>query len=260
MNDRNWRKELEPIIRKAGDILLSFFGKKLERKMKPDHGFATEADLTSEKYLIEALGELLPEASFCAEESGKFGSESSEYCWVIDPLDGTTNFVHGLPYFCVSVALVYRGQPIVAVTYQPTTDEFYFAQKGEGAWLNDKKISVSHPKSLSHALIGCSLPYRSKVDALEVVQQIVGHVYGVRHYGAAALDLAYVSVGRFDGVLFMDLAWWDVAAGILLITEAGGKITDFEGKPIGPDYASCVAGSSLVHQELLSLLRDIKKK
>lgn len=256
IQDRNWQEELEPVIRESGRILLSYWGKKLTHMMKGEHGFATEADLASECYLMSQLSKLLPEASIMAEESGKSGSELSEYQWVIDPLDGTTNFAHRLPYFCVSVALCHNQVPIVGAIYQPTCDDFYFAQKGMGATLNGKKITVSGLVDVSKALIACALPYgaHKKFTTLELVQQMVQHVYGVRHNGAAALDMAYVASGRFDGMMLRGLCWWDIAAGAVLIAEAGGEVADFAGAPITPDYSDCLAGGRAVFEGLMSVL------
>src|SRR3989304_6616926 len=159
---RNWHARLEPILRHAGEILLSYWGKPLTRQEKPDSGFVTEADLASEKYLVEALKRLLPTADFYTEENGKFGSNDSGYQWVIDPLDGTTNFAHGIPYFCISVALVYHDKPVCGAIYAPLQDEFFFAQEGKGAFLNDRAIQVSAPKPLSEALVAVGLPYGSR--------------------------------------------------------------------------------------------------
>lgn len=255
--DQNWRELLEPILRKSGDIILSYWGQKLSLTIK-EKGFATDADLASEEYLTKALVALLPDAGVWAEENGKSGSDSAEYHWVIDPLDGTTNFAHGIPYFCISVALTYHGEPIVAAIYNPTQDEFYFAQKGEGSWLNGKKITVSSPKKLSHALIAAGLPYgaKKKSNALETVQEVVQHVFAIRHYGAAALDLAQVAAGRFDGLLFIGLGWWDVAAGMLLVQEAGGIVSDFTGDPVDAEYPNCIAGGPLVYEGVRDIVKN----
>ena len=251
----NWRAVLEPIIRQAGVILLSYYGKVLARQEKRNHGFVTEADYASEHYLIDQLAKILPEASFFAEESGKSGD--NDYCWVIDPLDGTTNFAHKLPYFCISVALTYKGKPQVGILYQPLTDELFFAEQGKGAFLNGEKIKISSPKSFSKSLVAMGLPYQSlkKKKLLHTAEQIAQQVYGVRHFGAIALDLAYVACGRMDGVFFTYLAWWDVAAGMILIEQAGGVVTDFSGQSVLEDCASCIAGSKMVHHHMLTILK-----
>lgn len=261
LKSRNWQPDLEPIVREAGRILLSFRGTELAHTMKGALGFATEADFASEKYLIAQLKKLLPEASICAEESGQSGPHAVGYEWVIDPLDGTTNFAHGLPYFCVSVALCYEGRPIVGAIYQPITDEFYFAQEGGGAFLNGQKIAVSASKEIGKTLVACSLPYgaRKKFDTLQLIEKVVQYGYGVRHCGAAALDLAYVAAGRFDGLVLVGLSWWDVAAGAVLVTEAGGHIADFSGELLKPDFSDCMAGGTPVFEGLKSILdKNIK--
>lgn len=254
--NHNWREVVEPIVRKAGDILLSYHGKQLTRTQKERHGFVTEADLASEQYLIKELSNVLPEASFCAEESGNSGNSDSGYSWVIDPLDGTTNFSYGLPYFCISVALTYHDVPQVGVVYQPLLNEFFYAQQGMGAFLNGQPITVSSPERLDQSLVVIGLPYPAKERAamVGIAQKIASKVHSIRHFGAIALDLAYLATGRLDGVLFGGLAWWDVAAGMLLITEAGGRVTDFEGNQLNPQYKTCISGSPMVHAGLTDIV------
>lgn len=255
-NQRNWRTTLEPIIKEAGNIIRGYFGHHLERTFKDNgsHGFVTKADLASEKFLKEALHKLLPEAGFIAEESGISGN--SEYRWVIDPLDGTTNFACGLPYFCISVALTYQDVPQVGVVYYPLLDEFFYAEQGKGSWLNDKKIMVSCPENIKRAVIGVGIPdpWHDRPYIINIAQQVARHVQAIRHLGAAALDLANVAAGRLDGIVFSKLEWWDVAAGILLVQEAGGVVTDFSKQPMKPNYTSCVAGKKEVWQELLAII------
>ena len=251
----DWQAVLEPIIRQAGVVLLFYYGKVLTRQEKKNHGFVTEADCASEDYLIEQLAKILPEASFFAEETGRSGD--NDYCWVIDPLDGTTNFAHKLPYFCISVALTYKGKPQVGILYQPLTNELFFTEQGKGAFLNGEKIKISLPKCFNNSLVAMGLPYQSlKRKQLLQAEQIAQKVYGVRHFGAIALDLAYVACGRMDGVFLTYLAWWDVAVGMLLIEQAGGVITDFSGKRVLENCVSCIAGSKMVHSCMLALLKD----
>ncbi|MGB8367431.1 MAG: inositol monophosphatase family protein [Candidatus Babeliales bacterium] len=252
----NWQKKLEPIVRHAGTILLSYYGKKLAYQEKKAHGFVTEADRSSENYLIKELQNFFPEASFFAEESGQLGK--SDYCWVIDPLDGTTNFVHTLPYFCISIALTYKEKPQVGIVYQPLTKEFFFAEKGKGAFLNGNHIKVSSPDHFNKSLIAMGLSYKSqqKNKLLRKGEKITQQAYGVRHFGAIALDLAYIACGRLDGLFLTYLAWWDVAAGILLIEEAGGKIADFSGQPLAKGYTSCIAGGRMVYSQMQQILED----
>ncbi len=254
--NKDWQRALEPIVKKAGDILLSYYRTPLARIEKKKHGFATTADLASEKYLIKSLSKLFPEASFFAEESGKSGG-SKDYCWVIDPLDGTTNFSYGLPYFCISVALTHHDQPIIGALYQPITDEFFFVESGKGALLNGEPIQVSQPTQFDQSLVAMGLPYGriKRKELVHAAESVAKSAYAIRHFGAIALDLAYVACGRIDGVFFTYLAWWDIAAGMLLVEEAGGIVTDFQGKPIRPDYQTCVGGSKMIHDRIMELVQ-----
>ncbi len=251
-------KAVEPIIRNAGDILLSYFHNytTLTCREKEAHGFVTEADEASEEYLINELAKLSPDIAFFAEESGKRGE--GDYCWVIDPLDGTTNFAHGLPYFCISVALTHKNIPVWGAVFQPLTNEFFYAQRGKGAFRNGAQMRVSRPEGLQKSLVVVGLPYaknESFLQLLEKIRVIAPKTYAFRHLGAVALDQAYVASGRLDGLFFRDLAWWDVAAGMLLIQEAGGKVSDFAGKAIDPDYTSFVAAGQPIYQKLFALLQ-----
>jgi len=248
--------QLEPIIRHAGSILLSYYHQQFTRTQKANGDFVTEADLASEKYLIMALTPLLPGAAIVAEESGTHGK--SDYCWVIDPLDGTTNFAHGLPYFCISVALTYQGKSVIGVVYQPLLNEYFMASRGKGAFLNGKPIKVSAIHEIKDSMVLVGLPYAKSATyskLFEYFALVAKKSYSVRHFGAAALDQAYVACGRVDGVFFEDLAWWDIAAGYLLIEEAGGLVTDFEGKPIGADYKSFLGAGVSLHGFLKTLLK-----
>ncbi len=251
------QKKVEPIIRKAGEILLSFYGKKLTKKYKPQHGFATEADLASEKFLIEELGKVLPQASFFAEESGRSGTPN-EYCWVIDPLDGTTNFAHQLPYFCVSIALTHNEVPIFGMIYQPLEDELFWGQKGKGSYLNNNKISVSHPMQLEKTLFVVGFPYHRgpRYDhLLERVKRVRKKTYTFRYFGAAALDQVYVAAGRLDASILENLAWWDIAAGMIIIEQAGGIVTTFANKSVTPEFVTYLSGGAEMHKQMLELLK-----
>lgn len=251
--EQNWSAVLEPIVKEAGAVLLSYYDQSLTRREKEQGGFVTQADIKSEQFLIEQLAKVLPEASFWAEEGGKKGDGA--YCWVIDPLDGTTNFAQGIPYFCISVALTYNNVPFVGAIYQPLLDQFFYAQAGKGAFLNGVPIHVSKPESLAKAVVGVGLSYRhiKRKELIHATERVANRVYAIRHFGAIALDLAHVAAGKMDGVFFTHLAWWDVAAGMVLVTEAGGKITDFSGKPLTFEYTTCVAGGSLVYNGVMEL-------
>lgn len=246
-----------PIIKSAGAIVLSYFNTALDRTQKNGQGFVTQADLDSERYLIEQLAPIISGASFFAEESGKTGKNTSDYCWVIDPLDGTTNFAHGIPYFCISVALTYHQEPIFGMIYQPITQELFYAVQGEGAYVNGKPLSVSSA-SFSQAVIALGLPY-AKDDTfaflLHRTLTIARQVFAIRHFGAVALDAAYVASGALEGMFFEHLGWWDVAAGMLIVQEAGGRVSDFQGNRVNSAYKSFIAGAPGVHQRLQELLK-----
>jgi myo-inositol-1(or 4)-monophosphatase len=249
-------ESIKPIMEQAGQILLGYFDKKLTFTQKDQAGFVTQADLASEEYLIEALGALLPQSVFHAEESGKTGD--GDYRWVIDPLDGTTNFAHGLPYFCISVALTHHDKPIVGAIYNPMLKDFFYAQRGGGATLNGVQVRIREQQDLSRTVMAVGFPYAKNkqfMELLENVQRILPETYALRYFGAVALDLAYVAAGRLDAAFFEGLGWWDVAAGIVLIEEAGGQVTDFQGRQVGPDYVSFVAANGPMHQKLLPFLK-----
>ena len=254
----NLKVQVEQVIRSAGQLVLTYFSKarSLERNTKEKAGFFTEADIASEKFLIEKLGLIFPEAAFYAEESGSSGK--GEYCWVIDPIDGTTNFAHGLPHFCISVALTHKGKTFFGMIYSPVLDELFWAETGKGAWLNDKKIETTNPARFDQSLLVVGFPYKGidgeYVRFMEHVSFIGSKAYTFRNLGAAALDLAYVACGRFDGIFCSRMQWWDFAAGALLVEQSGGRITDFSGSPLGSKAESFVAGGKLIHQALLGFL------
>jgi len=251
---------IKPIIKQAGEILLSYFNKTLEVHKKADGSIATNADLASEQYLKQALSDVLSGVSFNAEESGKQGANS--YCFVIDPLDGTTNFSRGIGYFCISVCLTCNDKPLLAVVYQPIMREYFVAIEGKGAFLNGQQLNIDLSIPLDKSLTIVGLPYTKNeqyLELLELARVIAPKSFAFRHLGACALDLAYVAAGRINGVYLADLAWWDVAAGILLIEQAGGVVTDFEGDRITPTFKTCLAGSSEVYMQLKKLIEQAKK-
>jgi myo-inositol-1(or 4)-monophosphatase len=254
---RNFKQDVETIVRQAGAIQLAYFKKalSLERHEKNGAGIVTQADLESERFLIQELGKLLPEADFYAEESGVSGD--GEYRWVIDPLDGTTNFAHGLPHFCISVALTRHNHVVFGMIYQPVLDELFWAEEGKGAWLQETPLHVSVADELSKSFLVVVIPYSGFPYGEQFFQTmcaIAPRAYSFRHLGACALDLAYVAAGRLDGIFFAGLSWWDFAAGQLLIKEAGGRATDFEKRELTLNSHSCVAGGVRVHADLSQLL------
>ena len=223
--------------RKAGEII----ERALERvdlltiEEKGRNDFVSEIDKKAEQEILYHLKKAYPDHAFLGEESGRSNNSSSDYLWIIDPLDGTTNFLHGIPHFSVSIACVYKGVLTHAVVYDPMKREEFTASKGRGAHLNDRRIRVSNRRSLDGALIGTfGVPFNGFAlehidEYLNCLKDVAGQTAGVRRAGSAALDLAYVAAGRFDGFWEMNLKEWDMAAGILLIKEAGGMVSDFKG-------------------------------
>ena len=240
---------------------------KVARKQRND--FVTEVDHASEQAIIETLLTAYPGHSILAEESGhsengqKGGGKAeqvrqAENIWIIDPLDGTTNFIHGLPQYCISIALMQRGVVTQAVIYDPTRDELFTASRGAGAFLNDRRIRVSSQTRLEEALIGTGFPYR-KLDKLDeyltMLRAVTEKAAGVRRPGAAALDLAYVACGRFDAFFELGLSPWDVAAGSLLISEAGGIIGNFSASGDYLFSEEVLAGTPKVFAAMIGTLR-----
>lgn len=244
------QQKLETIVRQAGVLLLGYYHKpSLEVREKGPWDLVTQADIASEKFLIDNLCTLLPNSAVWAEESGKHGT--SDYCWVIDPLDGTNNFAHHLGYFCTSIALMYQNTVIQAAIYQPFLNEFFYAQKGGGAYLNGKQLRVASA-SIGSPMI--SYAYRDARDYKSLLEKITTPVI-FRHLGAAALDMAYVACGRLDGMISAGLSWWDIAAGGLLISEAGGIVTDFTGQELNSASDSCLATTPTLYRSLEPFLK-----
>lgn len=252
MNKKQVLAQVEVVVQEAGTLLLNWFQRGLERSYKKDGSFATQADLESERFLVEKLKKIVPGAGFFAEESGKVAG--NEYCWVIDPLDGTTNFAQGLPYFCISVALTQQNEPILGVIFQPVLKELFSALKGQGAFLNGQHITVSSPQRLDQSFAVVAFPYQRDEETVQKLLSVAHRAYAFRKCGAAALDQAYCAAGRFDLTLFSGLSWWDVAAGMLLIQEAGGLVQQFDGSLVGPEYRSFLAGNKPVCQEVKALM------
>ena len=222
---------------------------------KAANDFVSEVDREAERAIISTLHEAYPGHAILAEESGASGA--SEYRWIIDPLDGTTNFLHGFPQYCVSIALEHRGVVTQAAVYDPSKNDLFTASRGRGAYLNDTRIRVSRKPQLKAALVGTGFPFKelAHLDAyMAMLRDMMKGTAGVRRAGSAALDLAYVAAGRLDAFWEMGLAPWDMAAGSLLITEAGGLVGDLEGNETYMDSGHIAGGSPKVFAELLRLI------
>jgi myo-inositol-1(or 4)-monophosphatase len=231
----------------------------LKVSTKSPNDFVTEVDQAAEQVIIETLLQAYPGHGILAEESGRtHGARDSDYVWIIDPLDGTTNFIHGFPVYAVSIALAYRGQVQQAVVYDPSRNDLFYASRGRGAFLNDRRLRVSRRTRLSESLIGTGFPFR-KGDNLKryvkMFEDVMQNCAGLRRPGAAALDLCYVAAGYYDGFFETGLSPWDVAAGSLLITEAGGLIGNFTGDADFLYQREVVAGNPKVYGQLVHLLK-----
>lgn len=246
------------IAQLAGGFIHAHYGKVDEQQIhtKDLNSLVSYVDTNSETIIIERLRELLPESSFLAEESTA-GLEDTDYVWIIDPLDGTTNFLHQIPIFAVSIALQHKGEIILGVVYEVNQKECFHAVKGQGAYLNGSKISVRNFE-LKDGLVATGFPYYdfSKTEAyLKVLENLMLHTRGVRRLGAAAVDLAYVACGRYNAFFEYSLAPWDVAAGALIVKEAGGKVSDFSGTDDWLMGKTIVAGSDMGHAEVLNIVK-----
>ncbi len=237
--------------RNAGEIirLSSEHISQLTINQKTKNDFTTEVDWKAEQEIIKVIRASFPDHGFLAEESGE--QAGNDYVWVIDPLDGTTNFLHGFPQYAVSIALKNKNKIEVGVVYDPLRDELFTAERGGGAMLNNRKIRVTKPSSLKGTLIGTGFPFKHQqhLDAyLSMFKALTVDSAGIRRAGSAALDLAYVAAGRMDGFWEIGLKQWDMAAGVLLIQEAGGAITDFSFRDQFLQSGNLIAGSPKMHQ------------
>ena len=240
------------IAREAGALLMEHFQRHVAIEYKGDADLVTVADRKTEILIRQRLREHWPSHDILGEEGG-LQDTGSDYRWYVDPLDGTTNFAHGFPVFCVSMALEYKGQRIAGVIYDPTRDELFAAEQGSGAYLNNQRIRVSQTANLGECLLATGFPShkRHKNPNIFFYHQITLRTHGVRRAGSAALDLCCVACGRFDGFWEFNLNPWDTAAGVLIVEEAGGKVSDFRGGPFQLNSRETVATNGLVHQALL---------
>jgi myo-inositol-1(or 4)-monophosphatase len=230
---------------------------------KQVNDFVTEVDHASEQAIIETLLGAYPHHAIWAEESGRaHGKAGSDHVWVIDPLDGTTNFIHGFPVYCISIALMVKGRVEQAVIYDPTRNDLFTSTKGRGAYLNDRRIRVSKRTQLKECLISTGFPFRpgdNFGNYLRMMSDVMQRTAGLRRPGAAALDLAYVAAGFTDGFFETGLSPWDVAAGSLLVTEAGGLIGNFTGEADFLEQRECVAGNPRIYGQLVNILHKYSK-
>jgi myo-inositol-1(or 4)-monophosphatase len=256
-------KVLSDAARKAARGLNRDFGELAELQVakKAPADFVSAADLKAEQVIFEALTKARPGYSFHGEERGLIEGTDKTHTWIVDPLDGTTNFLHAIPHFAINIALQREGAIVAALTHNPVTNETFWAEKGKGAFVNDHRLRVAARKTLEESVIATGIPFLGKPghgQFLKELHQISQRVAGVRRFGAASLDLAWVAAGRFDGYWERDLKPWDLAAGMLLVTEAGGKVTDADGGSDMLTKGSIVAGNLDIHPLLLGRLEAAK--
>ena len=253
-------KELEAAIaaaKAAGEVLRNCFGQHQEVKYKGEVDLVTQADENAEQTIKEILQETFPHYGMLAEESGSLEGKGDTR-WIVDPLDGTTNYAHGLPVFCTSIALEKDSEVVLGVVHDPVANEIYAAERGNGATLNGEPISVSNTAEPIRALLATGFPYdRNEVPvALEIFGQFALRTQSMRRLGSAALDLCYVAAGRLDGYYERGIKVWDIAAGILILREAGGKATDYSGHELDLERGEVVASNGPLHPDLVSVTSE----
>jgi myo-inositol-1(or 4)-monophosphatase len=243
---------MSEIAREAGSLLMGYFHRRVKIEYKGEADLVTEADRASEQLILERIRAYWPSHEVIGEEGAKIET-GGDYRWYVDPLDGTTNFAHSSPVFCVSLGLAFQGRRHAAVLYDPTRDELFAAERGKGAFLNGQTIEVSKTAKLSQSLVSTGFPSqkRHKNPNIYFYHQLTLRTHGVRRAGSAALDLASVACGRYDGFWEFNLNAWDTAAGILIVEEAGGKVTGFQGQPLAITDRDVLASNGLIHAELL---------
>ena len=257
----NYRELAIKTAKEAGDILRENLGKIKRIDCKGGINLVTDIDRLAEERALSIIREKYPSHDILTEER-RMEEKGSQYKWIIDPLDGTTNYVHGYPRYCISIALEKDGEVILGVVYDPVPDELFLAEKGKGATLNGRKISVSKIDELDKSLLATGFPYdrREKADEyLKIYREFMLNAQGVRRDGSAALNLCYTANGRFDGFWEEQLAPWDVAAGSLIVTEAGGRVTDFKGEKADIYGKDIVASNGKIHREMEEIITKTTK-
>ena len=245
---------------KAGRSLVRDFGEveNLQVSLKGPANFVSQADRKAEDIIYTELSKARPGYSFLMEERGAVDGDDAQHRWIVDPLDGTTNFLHGIPIFSISIALERQGQLVAGVIFNPAMDELYTAERGGGAFLNDRRMRVAARRKLSDTVIGTGIPHLGRGEhgkSLVELRNVMAETAGIRRLGSAALDLAYVAAGRMDGFWERSLSAWDLAAGILMVREAGGFCTAIDGGDSMLDDGTIVAGNEDVHKALLATLK-----
>jgi len=250
------RKAARPLVRDFGEL------ENLQISQKAPGDFVTHADKRTETILIEELSKARPGYGFLGEEGGTIEGKDKSHRYIIDPIDGTSNFMHGIPHFAISIALERDGQLVAGLVYNPVTDEMFHAEKGSGGFLNDKRLRVAARKDLSSCLFATGLPFQSRpgqARALAETGAIMAVTSGIRRFGSAALDMAWTAAGRVDGFWERGINLYDVAAGIVLVREAGGIVSDFQGRTDGLKGDEIVCANEHMHPQLLKILKAAAK-
>jgi myo-inositol-1(or 4)-monophosphatase len=257
-NHNTFVPAMSEIASEAGALLMDYFRQHVTIEYKGDADLVTVADRASEKLIRERIRRQFPTHDVLGEEEGLVDT-GSDYRWYVDPLDGTTNFAHGFPVFCVSLAVEHKGKRIAGVVYDPTRDEMFAAERGSGAYLNRQRMHVSKTANLAECLVATGFPShkRHKNPNIFFYHHITLRTHGVRRAGSAALDLCYVAGGRLDGFWEFNLNPWDTAAGVLIVEEAGGKVTRFDGAPFEIDSRETLASNAIVHPALMHEFEQI---
>ncbi|HIF59522.1 MAG TPA: inositol monophosphatase [Rhodospirillales bacterium] len=250
--------------RKASGKLKRDYGEieQLQVSKKGQADFVTVADIRTEEILHDTLSHARPEYGFLMEESGTIVGDDPNRRWIIDPIDGTTNFIHGIPHFAISIALEEKGKITAGVIYEPIHDQMFWAEKGNGAWLNDRRMRVSGRTQMEQSIFATGIPFIGRGDHKQFLQQIesvMAASAGIRRFGSAALDLAYVAAGRFDGFWETNLQPWDIAAGIIIVREAGGMISEIDGRDGMLRTGSILAANPTLYKELGQTILNIVK-
>jgi myo-inositol-1(or 4)-monophosphatase len=250
--------------RKAARTLKRDFGEveKLQVSLKGPANFVSSADRRAEETLRAELAKARPGYGFLGEEGGRQDGADKTHCWIVDPLDGTTNFLHGIPQFAISIALEREGTIVAGVVYNPINDELFVAERGKGAFLNDQRLRVAARRRLSEAVIACGLPHLGRGDLAQFRREFAAvqeKVAGLRRFGAAALDLAWVAAGRLDAYWERNLSPWDMAAGLILVREAGGFVNDLDGGDDIFDKREILAGNETMQREVMALIRQANR-
>lgn len=254
---------MERAARRAARGLVRDFGEleSLQITKKGTADFVSNADKAAEAIIRDELETARPRFGFLMEESGTIEGSDPDHRWIVDPLDGTTNFLHGLPHFAISIALEHSGRIISGVIYDPIKDELFWAERGKGAFMNDRRLRVSPTRQLTESVLATGIPFAGRKGGPEFIQdmaRVMPAVAGIRRFGAAALDLAYVAAGRYEGFFERYLSYWDIAAGILLVREAGGIVTDIQGGGRVVETGHILAANDMIHPQMVRLLKQEK--